>query len=84
VEQDRRKVDPDRCQPRGIPLPALRAVRRSTALTQRQLAKLAGVSANTVQQVENGQRGAYPTTVRKLALALGVTPAQLVRDPRPE
>jgi transcriptional regulator with XRE-family HTH domain len=84
VKQDRRKVDPDRCQPRGIPLPTLRAVRRSTALSQRQLAELAGVSANTVRLLENGRRGSYPTTVQKLASALGVSPAHLVGDRRPE
>src|SRR5215213_6102979 len=49
VEEDRRKVGPERCQSRSIPLPALRAIRRSMALSQKQLAELAGVSANTVR-----------------------------------
>lgn len=39
----------------------------------------AGVSANTVRMPENGRRGSYPTTARKLADALGVAPAELVR-----
>jgi len=80
VEQDLRKVDPEQCQARSIPLPALRAVRRSAALSQQQLAEIAGVSANTVRLLENGRRGSYPTTVRKLALALGVAPVELTRE----
>ena len=34
-------------------------------------------------RLENGLRGAYPVTLRKLAAALGVSPAELVREPRP-
>jgi transcriptional regulator with XRE-family HTH domain len=84
VEQDRRKVDRETCQHRSIPLPALRAVRQSMALTQRQLAELAGISATTVGLLETKERGAYPATVRKLAAALGVPPAELVRGHHPE
>ena len=63
---------------RGIPLPHLREVRRSKGLSQRELGKLARISSGTVYRVENGLRGAYPGTVRKLATALGVTPETLV------
>jgi transcriptional regulator with XRE-family HTH domain len=83
VDQDLRKVDPER-PPRGIPLPALRAMRRSMALSQKGLAELAGVSATTVRQVENGRRGSYPSTLRKLSEALGVTPAALAQGHRPD
>jgi transcriptional regulator with XRE-family HTH domain len=83
VERGRRKVDQERCRHRSIPLPALRAARRSIAASQRQLAEMAGVSANTVRLLEGGRRGAYPGTVRKLASALGVTPVELVRGPHP-
>ena len=65
---------------RGTRLPGLAAHRRRKALTQRQLAKLAGVTHTTVQQLESAKRGGYPRTIRKLAIALGVEPAELVRE----
>ena len=65
-------------QYRGIALPHLREVRRSRGLSQRELGELARVSSSTVYRVENGLRGAYPGTVRKLATALGVAPKELV------
>jgi transcriptional regulator with XRE-family HTH domain len=80
VEQDRRKVCPEQSQARSIPLPALRAVRRSKALSQQQLAKRAGISSTTVRLVETNQRGAYPSTMRKLAAALKVPPVDLVHE----
>jgi len=63
---------------RSTPLPALAAQRRRHGLTQRQLGELAGVAHTTVQQLESMSRGAYPRTLRKLATALGVEPADLV------
>ncbi len=41
---------------------------------------MARVSAGTVYRLENGLRAAYPSTVRKLASALGVSPRKLVRE----
>lgn len=82
MERDRRKEDREQCQPRSIPLPRLRDVRRHLALSQRELAELAEVSTNTVRLLENGRRGAYPGTVRKLAAALEVPPEELVRGHR--
>jgi len=68
---------------RSIPLPALAEHRRRRGLTQRQLGELAGVAHTTVQQLESMSRGAYPKTLRKLASALGVEPADLVgSEPR--
>ncbi len=67
---------------RGIPLPHLKEVRQSKGLSQRELGRLAGVSSGTVYRVENGLRGAYAGTVRKLATALGVAPEVLVRGKR--
>jgi transcriptional regulator with XRE-family HTH domain len=52
--------------------------RRRHGLTQRELGGLAGVAHTTVQKLESLSRGAYPRTLRKLALALGVEPADLV------
>jgi transcriptional regulator with XRE-family HTH domain len=69
---------------RSIPLPGLRAARQKAGLTQDELAKLAGVGRGTVHRLETLERGGYPRTLRKLATALGVTPAYLVGDRRPE
>jgi transcriptional regulator with XRE-family HTH domain len=63
---------------RSIPLPALAMHRRQRALTQRQLGELSGVAHTTVQQLESLSRGAYPQTLRKLALALRVEPKDLL------
>jgi transcriptional regulator with XRE-family HTH domain len=63
---------------RSTSLPGLAAHRRQRGLTQRELGELAGVAHTTVQQLESLGRGAYPRTVRKLATALGVEPADLV------
>ena len=51
-------------------------------LTQRQLGELAGVAHTTVQRLESLGRRAYPQTVRKLAIALGVEPIDLVGGER--
>jgi transcriptional regulator with XRE-family HTH domain len=67
---------------RSTPLPGLAAHRRSHGLTQRQLSELAGVAHTTVQRLESMSRGAYPRTVRKLAVALGVEPVDLVGGER--
>ena len=64
--------------PRSTPLPALAAHRRRRGLTQRQLGELAGVAHTTVQRLESLSRGAYPQTLRKLAIALGVEPKDLL------
>jgi transcriptional regulator with XRE-family HTH domain len=63
---------------RSTPLPALATHRRRRGLTQRQLGELAGVAHTTVQQLESLSRGAYPQSVRKLALALRVEPKDLL------
>jgi transcriptional regulator with XRE-family HTH domain len=62
---------------RSTRLPGLAAHRRRRGLTQRQLGELAGVAHTTVQQLESLRRGAYPQTLRKLALALKVEPKDL-------
>ena len=63
---------------RSTPLPDLVTYRRRRGLTQRQLGRLAGVAHTTVQRLESLERGAYPQTLRKLAVALGVEPEALV------
>ena len=84
MERDGWKEDREQYQHRSIPLPSLRALRQCAALSQRRLAELAGVSANTVRLLERGSRGAYPVTVRRLASALEVSTKELVREPRRE
>jgi len=78
VRQDRHEEDQERYRKRGIPLLRLREFRQSKGLSQRELGKLARVSSGTVYRLENGLRGAYPGTVRKLASALGVAPEALL------
>lgn len=69
-------------QGRSTQLPGLATHRRRHGLTQRQPGELAGVAHTTVQRLESLGRGAYPRTVRKLATALGVEPADLVGSER--
>jgi len=63
---------------RGIYLPGLKPSRQRLGLTQRQLASQAGTGQGTICKLETLQRGAYPQTLRKLASALGISPADLV------
>jgi transcriptional regulator with XRE-family HTH domain len=63
----------------AIRLPNLRRARLRRALSQRDLAKASGVSQSTVQYLEAGRPpGAIPSTVRKLAGALGIEPHELM------
>lgn len=63
-----------------VTTPALRYWRAQAALLQSELATRAGVGAMSVRRGENGQ-ALQLATVRKLAEALGVTPADLQRQP---
>jgi HTH-type transcriptional regulator, competence development regulator len=56
----------------------LRELRRLKVLTLRELEKESGVSYNTIWRLENGYREARPSTIRKLAAALGVEASELV------
>ena len=60
-----------------VKLARLKSVRQRKALTQQQLAEKASVSRVTVSRLEGGRDEAFPTTVRKLAAALGVEPEDL-------
>lgn len=59
-----------------VKVPRLKALRDKRALSQQELADRSGVSRTTILKLEGG-RNAWPQTVRKLARALGVDPAEL-------
>jgi transcriptional regulator with XRE-family HTH domain len=60
----------------------LRELRRQKVLSMRELEEISGVSYNTIWRLENGVTGAQPRTIRKIARALGVDPAELVTGER--
>ncbi len=56
----------------------IREWRKRRALSQAELAELAGVTKATVVALEkSGHRTPHPKTVRKLAAALGIRPDEL-------
>lgn len=55
----------------------LREWREKRAMTQDELAKASGVSRGTIIRLEAGEQ-AHPPTVRKLAEALKIDPAELI------
>jgi transcriptional regulator with XRE-family HTH domain len=63
----------------------LKAWRKRRILTQRELAAAAGISHRAVVAIENGEvTEPRPSTIRKLAAALGLEPAELFRQPSEE
>jgi transcriptional regulator with XRE-family HTH domain len=56
----------------------LKDLGKQRVLTIEQLAAQAGVSKNTTSKAENGG-SIYPSSVRKIASALGVEPGELVK-----
>jgi DNA-binding XRE family transcriptional regulator len=76
---DDKRHEPNRTYDnRGIPLPGLRPARQRLGLTQRELAARASLGQGTITKLERSERAAYPQTLQKLAVALGVSPAELV------
>jgi transcriptional regulator with XRE-family HTH domain len=59
-------------------LTRLKDVRLRKALTQQQLAERAGVNRVTIARIERGTDEPFPTTVRRVADALGVEPEDLL------
>ena len=47
-------------------------------MSQEELAERSGVARDTISKLETGQRGAYPSTIRKLAAGLDVEPRMLL------
>jgi transcriptional regulator with XRE-family HTH domain len=62
-------------------MPRLRELRLDAALSQMDLAEQSGVSRTTIARLETGDPGTeiLPSTLRKLAQALKVSPAELRR-----
>ena len=58
----------------------LRELRRERGLSQYTLAQRAGVALATVREAELGRRRPQPSTVRRLAGALGVEPSDLLAE----
>ena len=56
---------------------SLRETRLRAVLSQRELARRAGVALRTVVEAEAGRQTPRPATMRKLADALGVAPAEV-------
>jgi len=59
-------------------LPRLRRVRQGAVMSQEELAERSGVARDTISKLETGRRGAYPSTIRKLAAGLEVQPQLLM------
>jgi DNA-binding XRE family transcriptional regulator len=60
----------------------LKVLRNRAVLSQQDLADRAGVAKRTIVNLEVGRTTAHPSTVRKLADALGVEPTALVEPPQ--
>jgi transcriptional regulator with XRE-family HTH domain len=59
-------------------LPRLRRIRQGAVMSQEELAERSGVARDTISKLETGRRGAYPSTIRKLAAGLEVRPQLLM------
>lgn len=56
----------------------LKIMREDNVLSQRELARLAGVTHATLWRLEHGY-AAQPRTIRKIAEALGVEPKKIIK-----
>jgi transcriptional regulator with XRE-family HTH domain len=55
----------------------LKNLREDRVLSKRELARMANLAYGTVWRIENGYPEARPSTIRRLAAALGVEPREL-------
>ncbi len=67
---------------RGLPLPHLKAWRVKKFLGQSELADKAGLARATVTRAERGDEVVSFANIRKLAEVLGISPDDLLREPR--
>ena len=59
----------------------LRQLRREQALSQQELANLAGTTQETISRLERGHNAARGHTIRRLSEVLGVKPKELIKEP---
>ena len=57
----------------------LKRLRTEKALTQAELGDAAGITTAAVARIERNEAEPRPSTLRKLSVALGVEPSELVR-----
>ncbi len=57
----------------------VRRWRLAQAINQGELAEKAGTTRAAISQIETGKRQPYPSTIRRLADALGVEPRALLK-----
>ncbi len=57
----------------------VRQLRTLAALTQEELAARAGITATALSRIERDEAEPRPSTLRKLATALGVEPRELIK-----
>ncbi len=57
----------------------LKELRTLSALTQEELAEKAEITPTALSRIERNEAEPRPKTLRKLAAALGVSPAELIR-----
>ncbi len=57
----------------------VRELRTLNALTQEELADKAGITATALSRIERNEAEPRPSTLRKLATALGVEPSTLIK-----
>lgn len=58
----------------------IQAARKRAVWGQAELARAAGISVNTLWQIENGRRQPRPATIRKIAAALQIAPSDLLEQ----
>jgi transcriptional regulator with XRE-family HTH domain len=59
----------------------LRYERRRRFMTQEELAEAAGFTPSTISRIESGNAEPRLSTIKRLAAALGIDPADLIEDP---
>lgn len=57
----------------------VRELRTLSALTQAELASRVGITATALSRIERNEAEPRPSTLRKLATALGVEPSTLIK-----
>ena len=58
----------------------LKHLREDRVISQRELARMAGLTHVTVWRLENGYTEAHAQTIRKLAEVLEVEPRELIKE----